>query len=49
MTFSRSIPVSPMKKIEEDCDRDNWMSSAEAREYGLVDEVLDRNNPKGKG
>ncbi len=39
----------PYEKIEEDCDRDNWMSSAEAREYGLVDEVLDRNNPKGKG
>ena len=33
-------------KIEEDCDRDNWMSSIEAKEYGLVDEVLDRNNPK---
>ena len=39
----------PYEKIEEDCDRDNWMSSAEAKEYGLVDEVLDRNNPKGKG
>jgi ATP-dependent Clp protease protease subunit len=38
----------PYEKIEEDCDRDNWMSSAEAKEYGLVDEVLDRNNPKGK-
>ncbi|MDO8366128.1 MAG: ATP-dependent Clp protease proteolytic subunit [Saprospiraceae bacterium] len=36
----------PYKKIEEDCDRDNWMSSLEAKEYGLVDEVLDRNNPK---
>lgn len=36
------------EKIEEDCDRDNWMSAAEAKEYGLVDEVLDRNNPKGK-
>lgn len=36
----------PYEKIEEDCDRDNWMSSAEAKEYGLVDEVLDRNNPK---
>ncbi len=34
------------EKIEEDCDRDNWMSSLEAKEYGLVDEVLDRNNPK---
>jgi len=36
------------EKIEQDCDRDNWMSSAEAKEYGLVDEVLDRNNPKAK-
>ncbi|MCY7329636.1 MAG: hypothetical protein LH618_13875 [Saprospiraceae bacterium] len=24
------------------------MSSAEAKEYGLVDEVLDRNNPKAR-
>lgn len=39
----------PYEKIEEDCDRDNWMSSEEAKAYGLVDEVLDRNNPrKGK-
>ncbi len=28
--------------IEKDCDRDNWMTSAEAKNYGLVDEVLDR-------
>jgi ATP-dependent Clp protease protease subunit len=38
----------PYEKIEEDCDRDNWMSAEEAKAYGLVDEVLDRNNPKGK-
>ncbi len=36
----------PYEKIEEDCNRDNWMSSLEAKEYGIVDEVLDRNNPK---
>lgn len=36
----------PYDKIEKDCDRDNWMTSAEAKEYGLVDEVLDRTNPK---
>jgi ATP-dependent Clp protease protease subunit len=36
----------PYEKIEIDCNRDNWMSSLEAKEYGLVDEVLDRNNPK---
>lgn len=31
--------------IERDCDRDNWMTSNEAKEYGLVDEVLDKTNP----
>ncbi|HOY08193.1 MAG TPA: ATP-dependent Clp protease proteolytic subunit [Saprospiraceae bacterium] len=36
----------PYERIEEDCDRDNWMSAAEATAYGLVDEVLDRTNPK---
>ncbi len=30
----------PYEKIEEDCDRDNWMTATEAQEYGLVDEVL---------
>ncbi|MEL6924615.1 MAG: ATP-dependent Clp protease proteolytic subunit [Bacteroidota bacterium] len=34
------------EKIEEDCDRDNWLRAPEAKEYGLIDEVLDRNNPK---
>ncbi len=28
--------------IEKDCERDNWMTSTEAKEYGLVDEVLVR-------
>jgi ATP-dependent Clp protease protease subunit len=27
-------------KIEQDADRDYWMSAAEARDYGLIDEVL---------
>jgi len=27
-------------KVYEDCDRDNWMTAKEAKEYGLVDEVL---------
>ncbi|MEY2949285.1 MAG: ClpP family protease [Saprospiraceae bacterium] len=34
------------KKIEADCDRDNWMTAEDAKKYGLIDEVLDRNNPK---
>lgn len=33
----------PYEKIEQDCDRDNWMVASEAKEYGLVDEVLVRN------
>ncbi|HMR89218.1 MAG TPA: ATP-dependent Clp protease proteolytic subunit, partial [Saprospiraceae bacterium] len=34
------------EEIEKDSDRDNWMTATDAKEYGLVDEVLDRNNPK---
>ncbi len=30
----------PYEKIEEDCDRDNWLSGEQALEYGLIDEVL---------
>ncbi len=29
-------------KIAEDCERDNWMTAEEAKEYGLIDEVLVR-------
>ena len=29
-------------KIEKDSDRDYWMRSGEAKEYGLIDEVLTR-------
>jgi len=36
----------PYEKIEEDCDRDNWMTSTEAKEYGLIDEVLEKNPAK---
>lgn len=32
--------------IEKDSDRDKWMTSHEAKEYGCVDEVLDRTNPR---
>jgi ATP-dependent Clp protease, protease subunit len=31
-----------VEQIKADSDRDNWMSSAEAKEYGLIDEVLGR-------
>jgi ATP-dependent Clp protease protease subunit len=31
-----------VEQIERDTDRDNFMSAAEAREYGIVDHVLER-------
>lgn len=33
---------NPFKKIEKDAERDYWMTAAEAKEYGMVDEVLER-------
>jgi ATP-dependent Clp protease, protease subunit len=35
-----------MKKIEKDADRDYWMTAEEAREYGMIDEILVRNGAK---
>lgn len=31
----------PVAQIEKDMDRDNWMSAQEAKEYGLIDEVIE--------
>ena len=28
------------KKVEKDMDRDNWMSAVEAKEYGIIDEII---------
>ncbi len=30
----------PIERVERDTDRDNFMSALEAKEYGLIDEVL---------
>ncbi|MFN5335578.1 MAG: ClpP family protease [Bacteroidota bacterium] len=35
-------------KVKEDSDRDFWMTASEAKEYGLVDEVLIMNPRKSK-
>ncbi len=32
----------PVEKIEKDVERDFWLDAKEAKEYGLVDEVLER-------
>jgi ATP-dependent Clp protease protease subunit len=34
------------EKILEDCNRDNWMGAEDAKAYGLIDEVLSRDNPR---
>ncbi len=36
----------PYKKIWKDGDRDFWMTAAEAKEYGMIDEVLKRTEKK---
>lgn len=33
----------PIDKIERDSDRDYWMTSQEAKDYGMVDEILLKN------
>jgi ATP-dependent Clp protease, protease subunit len=37
-----------LKQVEKDCDRDYWLTANEAKEYGLVDEVLLINPRKEK-
>lgn len=34
----------PLEQVEKDTDRDNFLSSAEAKEYGLIDEVMNSIN-----
>lgn len=35
-------------EIAKDSDRDNWMTAIQAKEYGLVDEVLSRKKEDDK-
>ena len=35
-----------IKQVEKDSDRDYWMTSDEAKKYGMIDEVLFRNESK---
>jgi ATP-dependent Clp protease, protease subunit len=38
----------PLEKIQNDTDRDNFMSGVDAREYGLVDRVLEKRERIGE-
>ncbi len=33
---------NPLEKVEKDSDRDHWMTSVEAKEYGMIDEILQK-------
>ena len=37
-----------VERIEKDCDRDNFMSATEAKQYGLIDDVTVRNKAELK-
>ncbi|WP_185870529.1 ATP-dependent Clp endopeptidase proteolytic subunit ClpP [Blattabacterium cuenoti] len=39
---------APIEKIEKDSDRDYWMTSEEAKKYGMIDEVLKKKEKKSE-
>lgn len=39
-TFIAEYTDQPKDKIEEDCDRDFFMTAEEAKDYGIIDEVV---------
>ena len=39
---------NPIEKIEKDSDRDYWMRAEEAKEYGMIDEVLVKTKKKAE-
>lgn len=39
---------NPVEKVEKDSDRDYWMTATEAKEYGMIDEVLIRTKKQSR-
>ena len=39
MIPARRGGAQPVEKIEEDCDRDFFMTPEEAKDYGIIDEA----------
>ena len=37
-----------MEKVEQDTERDNFMSAEEAKEYGLIDDVIEQRPEESK-
>lgn len=38
----------PFDKVEQDSDRDYWMIAQEAKDYGMIDDVLTKHKPEEK-
>ncbi|MGN0153973.1 MAG: ATP-dependent Clp endopeptidase proteolytic subunit ClpP [Lachnospiraceae bacterium] len=38
----------PVEVLEKDTDRDNWLSAAQAKEYGLIDVVVENRETENK-
>ena len=38
--------LETVKEVEKDSDRDNFMSAEQAKEYGIIDEILERTDDK---
>jgi ATP-dependent Clp protease protease subunit len=38
---------NPVDKVEKDSDRDYWMTSIEAKNYGMIDEILEKSQKIG--
>jgi len=38
----------PLDKVEADSDRDYWMTAVEAKEYGMIDDVLTKHKTEEK-
>jgi ATP-dependent Clp protease protease subunit len=34
----------PFEKVEADSDRDYWMTALEAKQYGMIDDILTKAN-----
>ena len=31
-----------VKQLEKDCDRDYWLNAEQAKQYGIIDEVISK-------
>lgn len=38
----------PLEQVERDADRDYWMTATEAKDYGMIDEVLTRSKKQNR-